>query len=64
MGIWFYVFGVKFNCDAAWQKEFGKVGMVFVAHNCNKEVLLSGARSEFYANWLLEAEAKVDLVGY
>ncbi|GJR86482.1 reverse transcriptase [Tanacetum coccineum] len=49
---------IKFNCDAAWQKEFGKVGMGFGARNCNGEVLLSGARSEFYANSPLEAEAK------
>ncbi|PWA76154.1 hypothetical protein CTI12_AA238720 [Artemisia annua] len=49
---------IKFNCDAAWQKESGKVGMGFVARNCNGEVLLSGARSEFYANSPLEAEAK------
>ena len=32
--------------------------MGFVARNCNGEVLLSGARSEFYANSPLEAEAK------
>ncbi|GKB84291.1 reverse transcriptase, partial [Tanacetum coccineum] len=49
---------IKFNCDAAWQRESGKVGMGFVARNCNGEVLLSGARSEFYANSPLEAEAK------
>ncbi|GKD65499.1 reverse transcriptase [Tanacetum coccineum] len=49
---------IKFNCDAAWQKESGTLGMGFVARNCNGEVLLSGARSEFYANSPLEAKAK------
>ncbi|PWA52122.1 hypothetical protein CTI12_AA457560 [Artemisia annua] len=49
---------IKFNCDASWQKESGKVGMGFVARNCHGEVLLSGARPEFFANSPLEAEAK------
>ncbi|GKE65841.1 reverse transcriptase, partial [Tanacetum coccineum] len=48
----------KFNCDAAWQKESGKVGLGFVARNCNGEVLISGAKSECYVNSPLEAEAK------
>nr|GEV42066.1 reverse transcriptase [Tanacetum cinerariifolium]GEW03615.1 reverse transcriptase [Tanacetum cinerariifolium]GEW03640.1 reverse transcriptase [Tanacetum cinerariifolium] len=48
----------KFNCDPAWQKESGKVGLGFVAPNCNGEVLISGAKSECYANSPLEAEAK------
>ncbi|GJR35426.1 reverse transcriptase [Tanacetum coccineum] len=39
-------------------KESGKVGMSFVARNCNGEVLLSRARSEFYAKSPLEVEAK------
>nr|GEW36879.1 reverse transcriptase [Tanacetum cinerariifolium] len=49
---------IKFNCDATWKKESGNLGMGFVARNCNGEVLLSGARSEFYVNSPLEAEAK------
>ncbi|GJY38210.1 reverse transcriptase [Tanacetum coccineum] len=48
----------KFNCDAAWQKESGKVGLGFVARNCNGEELISGAKSECYANSPLEAESK------
>nr|GEZ45597.1 reverse transcriptase [Tanacetum cinerariifolium] len=49
---------IKFNCDAAWQKLSGKVGLGFVAHNSDGEVLISGAKSECYANSPLEAEAK------
>ncbi|PWA73584.1 hypothetical protein CTI12_AA146360 [Artemisia annua] len=49
---------IKFNCDAAWQKESGKVGLGFVARNCNGDVLISGAKSEAYANSPIEAEAK------
>lgn len=40
------------------QKESGKAGFGFVARNYNGQVLVSGARSEVYANSPLEAEAK------
>ncbi|GJS08077.1 reverse transcriptase [Tanacetum coccineum] len=49
---------IKFNCDVAWQKQSGKVGLGFVARNSDEEVLISGAKSECYANSPLEAEAK------
>nr|GEY09938.1 histone-lysine N-methyltransferase family member SUVH9-like [Tanacetum cinerariifolium] len=52
------VIHIKFNCDATWHKESGKVGMSFVARYCNGEVLLSRTRSDIYAKSPLETEAK------
>ncbi|XP_071687926.1 uncharacterized protein [Rutidosis leptorrhynchoides] len=49
---------IKFNCDAAWKRETGKVSLGFVARNHNGDVLISGARSECFAGSVLEAEAK------
>nr|GEU41444.1 reverse transcriptase [Tanacetum cinerariifolium]GEU62797.1 reverse transcriptase [Tanacetum cinerariifolium] len=49
---------IKFNYNASWQKEFGRVGLGFVAQNACGDVLLSGARTEWYASSPLEAEAK------
>ncbi|GKC73987.1 reverse transcriptase, partial [Tanacetum coccineum] len=52
---------VKVNCDASWSKESEKVGLGFVARNHNGEVLLAGARGEYFASSPLEAEAKAIL---
>ncbi|GJT82882.1 reverse transcriptase [Tanacetum coccineum] len=49
---------IKFNCDASYQKEFGRVGLGFVARDARGDVLLSRARAECYASSPLEAEAK------
>nr|GEW48005.1 reverse transcriptase [Tanacetum cinerariifolium] len=49
---------IKFNCDASWQKESGKAGLGFAARNACGDVLLLGARTEWYASSPLEAEAK------
>ncbi|GKC80909.1 reverse transcriptase [Tanacetum coccineum] len=52
---------VKINYDASWSKEFGNVGLGFVARNHNGEVLLSGAQGECFASSPLEVEAKAIL---
>ncbi|GJY49333.1 reverse transcriptase [Tanacetum coccineum] len=49
---------IKFNCDASWQKEYGRAGLGFVARNARGDMLLSGAMAECYASSPLEAEAK------
>ncbi|GKC88379.1 receptor protein kinase TMK1-like protein [Tanacetum coccineum] len=60
---------IKFNCDAAWQKQSGKVGLGFVARNSDGEVLISGAKRErnqvahSIASWALGCTNNVILDG-